>query len=123
VFLKNRLASRLRDTVVSMADRIAPKLDGRYESVQIRSQATKWASYSTTGTLSFNVRCGFLPLEYVRYLVAHELAHSINTSHDEAFWSLVETVVDEPRRRSTDLEGFAAALGRNEVWADILAEW
>ncbi|MEZ3145551.1 M48 family metallopeptidase [Halobaculum sp. MBLA0143] len=122
-FLKNRLASRLRDTVVSMADRVAPKLDGDYETVQIRNQATKWASYSTTGTLSFNVRCGFLPLGYVRYLVAHELAHSVNTSHDAAFWSLVETVVDDPRQRSTELEGFAAALGRNEVWGEILAEW
>lgn len=122
-FLKNRLASRLRDTVVSLADRIAPELDASYETVQIRNQATKWASYSTTGTLSFNVRCAFLPVEYVRYLVAHELAHSCNTSHDTAFWSLVETVVDEPRRRSSELEGFVAAVGRNEVWSEILAEW
>lgn len=122
-FLKNRLASRLRDAVVSLADRIAPELDASYEAVQIRNQATKWASYSTTGTLSFNVRCAFLPMEYVRYLVAHELAHSCNTSHDAAFWSLVETVVDEPRRRSSELEGFAAAVGRNQVWSEILAEW
>ncbi len=75
---------------------IAPRLDaalaraGRsYTTLQIRGQRTRWASCSTTGTMSFNWRLLLAPREILDYVVEHEVAHLDVQDHSERFWRLV----------------------------------
>ena len=40
-----------------------------------------------------------LPPSLIEYLVVHELVHQVEPTHDERFWSLVECVVPDNRKR------------------------
>jgi predicted metal-dependent hydrolase len=77
---------------------IAPRLDaavaraGRsYSTLQIRGQSTRWASCSTSGTMSFNWRLLLAPAEILDYVVEHEVAHLDVQDHSERFWRLLAT--------------------------------
>jgi predicted metal-dependent hydrolase len=91
------------------ADRLTPPLmqlvrDLNYSvaRVVIRCQRTRWGSCSTRGTVSLNCSLVFLRPEVVRYLFAHELAHTKHMNHSVHFWRLVERL--EPDYRSLDRE-------------------
>jgi predicted metal-dependent hydrolase len=78
------------------AAEIAPRLDaacGRwgvsYERLAIRGQRTRWASCSSSGTMSFNWRLLLAPAEILDYVVEHEVAHLEVDDHSERFWDLL----------------------------------
>lgn len=122
-FVRNRLIGALRSTIETLAEPLSEQFAVSFDRIQIRNQRTKWASCSTSGTLSFNIRCAFLPISHIRYLVAHELAHFEVQDHSDAFWDLVETAVEHPTRYSDELEGFWLLVNRNPVWESILETW
>jgi len=122
-FLRNRLIEVLRSTIEALAEPLAEQFEVSYNQIHIRNQRTKWASCSTSGTLSFNIRCAFLPISHIRYLVAHELTHFEVPDHSDAFWNLLKTAVEHPTRHSNELEGFWLLVNRNPVWKSILETW
>jgi predicted metal-dependent hydrolase len=76
---------------------IAPRLDaatrraGRtYGALTIRAQRTRWASCSSSGTMSFNWRLLLAPAQILDYVVEHEVAHLDVPDHSARFWALVE---------------------------------
>lgn len=122
-FVRNRLIEALRSIIVSLAEPLTGQFAVSYDEIHIRNQRTKWASCSTSGTLSFNIRCAFLPISHIRYLVAHELAHFEVPDHSDRFWEMVQAAIDNPRRFSDELEGFWLLVNRNPMWASILETW
>lgn len=122
-FLRNKIIDALRSTIETLAKPLTKQFGVSYDQIHIRNQQTKWASCSTSGTLSFNIRCAFLPISHVRYLVAHELAHFEVPDHSDAFWDLVETAVEHPTQYSDELEGFWLLVNRNPVWDSVLETW
>ena len=50
---------------------------------------TKWASYSQKGNLTINALLKYLPERLVRYVVFHEMIHSIEKRHNENFWKII----------------------------------
>lgn len=50
---------------------------------------SRWGSCSTTGTMSLSWRLAFAPLDVMRYVVMHELAHRRHMDHSPAFWAFV----------------------------------
>jgi hypothetical protein len=44
----------------------------------------------------------FLPAELVRYILIHELCHTVHLNHSREFWSLVARF--EPRWKSLDAQ-------------------
>lgn len=122
-FLRNRLTEALRSAITSLAEPLTEQFVVSYDELNIRNQRTKWASCSTGGTLSFNIRCVFLPITHIRYLVAHELVHFEVPNHSNLFWELVETEADNPHRYSDELEGFWLLVNRNPRWESILENW
>lgn len=60
-----------------------------YERLAIRRQRTRWGSCSTRGTISLNACLLFQSPEVMRYLLVHELAHTGQMNHANAFWASV----------------------------------
>lgn len=119
-FLEESLRQALREAVRTIARPFCGRLQTGYETLAIRSQRTKWASCSGNDTLNFNIRCAFLPIPHLEYLVGHEVAHLLEPTHNENFWELVETMVSDAETKRYDLQGFWYALHHNPKWQKLL---
>ena len=64
---------------------------------------SRWGSCSTTGTMSLSWRLAFAPIDVMRYVVMHELAHRRHMDHSPEFWRFV-----------TELYGFG--VERSKRW-------
>lgn len=68
---------------------------GRYTSITVRDQKTRWGSCSSRGTLSFNYRLIFAPPRVLDYVVVHELCHLTHMNHSKDFWNMVASVMPD----------------------------
>jgi predicted metal-dependent hydrolase len=98
-WLKRAAQERLAPSLL----RMAADLNYPVARVAIRCQRTRWGSCSTRGTVSLNCSLVFLPPEVVRYLFAHELAHTRHMNHSASFWRLVEKIEPDYRRLDREL--------------------
>lgn len=119
-FLLNQTREAVREAVTTIVDSMCATHKLRVEQISIRNQQTKWASCSSGHTLNFNLRSAFLPYDHLRYLAAHEVAHTRHPEHSEAFWDLVGLMVPEYDRYRDELQMFWYALHRNEDWEKLL---
>ena len=60
-----------------------------FDKLTIRGQKTRWGSCSSRETISLNYKLLFLPPEFVRYVLIHELCHTKELNHSAKFWTLV----------------------------------
>lgn len=85
--IKNQLLFFIKQT----ADEYAQKLNTSYKKIRIRRQRSKWASYSNSGSMSFNFKLAFVPKRFIQYIVFHELVHSKVFAHNKQFWSIIDS--------------------------------
>lgn len=85
----------------------AVKLSARVSVISVRPMTTKWASYSTTGRLTFDASLLDLREELQDYVIVHELLHFHAPNHGKLWKSLMrvhlgayEQLEDELRRVS-----------------------
>jgi predicted metal-dependent hydrolase len=83
------LAQRAEVTLLPQLRELAIAADFRYERGQIRGQRTRWGSCSGRGTLSLNWHLLFLSPQQVRYVLLHELCHTVELNHSPRFWRLL----------------------------------
>ncbi|MDW3024690.1 MAG: SprT family zinc-dependent metalloprotease [Alphaproteobacteria bacterium] len=57
--------------------------------IALRDTTSRWGSCSSTGTMSFSWRLAFAPVDVMRYVVMHELAHIKHMNHSAEFWATV----------------------------------
>lgn len=57
--------------------------------IALRDTTSRWGSCSSTGTMSFSWRLAFAPVDVMRYVVMHELAHVKHMDHSVEFWATV----------------------------------
>jgi predicted metal-dependent hydrolase len=98
-WLKHAAYERLAPRLLQLAN----ELHCSVSRVSIRCQRTRWGSCSTRGTVSLNCSLVFLPMEVVRYLFVHELAHTRHMNHSDGFWRLVERIEPDYRRLDKEL--------------------
>jgi predicted metal-dependent hydrolase len=60
-----------------------------YDAAGIRLQHSRWGSCSSRRSITLNSKLLFLPEHLVRYIMVHELCHTVHMNHSRAFWSLV----------------------------------
>jgi predicted metal-dependent hydrolase len=66
-----------------------------YRRIRISDARTRWGSCSPRKTLSFSWRLAMAPDEVVDYVVAHELAHTVELNHSDRFWRFLKTMIPE----------------------------
>ena len=85
--VRDFIKARFLDTVKQMI-RTAPR-EFWPKRIAIRDTSSRWGSCSTSGTMSFSWRLAFAPVDVMRYVVMHELAHQKHMDHSPAFWHQV----------------------------------
>lgn len=61
-----------------------------FSGITVRMQRTRWGSCSAKGAISLNARLLFLPPELARYVLLHELAHTVHMNHSGDYWRFLE---------------------------------
>lgn len=98
--------ARFKARVEAWADR----LDAPVTSISVRAMRHKWASYSTTGRLTFDSTLLGLREELQDYVIAHELLHSHAPNHGRLWKSLMRAHLGEYERLELELRRVAGGL-------------
>jgi len=108
------LTARARARLVPWLERVSEEAGLAFGAVSIRAQKTRWGSCSTQRHISLNRNLLFLTPAVVRYLMVHELCHTVHLNHSRRFWELVGRLC--PDYRSLDRE-LAQAARSIPAWA------
>jgi predicted metal-dependent hydrolase len=104
------------DKLMARARQLSQKyLEGLARPTSVRwagNQQTRWGSCTPTdGTIRLSTRLQGMPGWVVDYVLVHELAHLLESGHNERFWQLVERFPRTERARGF-LEGVESAVRR-----------
>ncbi|MBN1194776.1 MAG: M48 family metallopeptidase [Methanomicrobiaceae archaeon] len=117
--LKKALISWLREDLSGRIARHAARMDVAPGRLSIRMQRTRWASCSSRGTISANLRLMAIPPELREYIVVHELAHLIEPNHSARYWRLVMTYYPGFAEAQQELKKYWVVVERSAIWKQI----
>jgi len=89
----------------------ADRLEVRVPSITMRPMKTKWASYSTTGRLTFDAFLPELQEDLQDYVIVHELLHSRVPNHGKLWKSIMRAHLGDYER----LEEKLKEIAKNQV--------
>jgi predicted metal-dependent hydrolase len=95
--LRRWLVRQARASLVPWLDELSAQSGLLYGSVSVRGQRTRWASCSSRGNINLNYRLLFLAPDVVRYILNHELCHTVHLNHSRRFWNKVGSLEPEFR--------------------------
>jgi predicted metal-dependent hydrolase len=72
--------------------------------VQIRAMQTKWASISTTGSMTLDLGLLTLPKELGEFVIVHELVHLLVPNHGRVFKSFMHAYLPDWETREKQLQ-------------------
>jgi predicted metal-dependent hydrolase len=107
------MRDRMSGTIAAKAElkervrRWAGKLGAQVTSISVRPMTTKWASYSTTGRLTFDSALLELGEELQDYVIVHELLHFHAPNHGKLWKSLMRAHLGEYERHEGELRRVA----------------
>jgi predicted metal-dependent hydrolase len=87
--LQQWIAHKARLHLPPWLHRVSKETKLPFQQVSIRRQKTIWGSCSVRKTISLNSKLLFLSSDLVRYVLTHELCHTIHLNHSDDFWNLV----------------------------------
>lgn len=93
----------------------AEKLGAPVTSISVRVMSTKWASYSTTGRVTFDALLINLREDLQDYVIVHELLHFHAPNHGKLWKSLMRAHLGEYEKLEAELRRFA---GQRSVAGD-----
>ncbi|MBK1722709.1 M48 family metallopeptidase [Thiocystis violacea] len=84
-----------------------------YSGLSVKNQRSRWGSCTHQCRISLNGKLLFLPPEQVRYVMVHELCHTLEHNHSTRFWERV-------RRHEPRIELMHASM--REAWR-LIPDW
>jgi hypothetical protein len=99
----NRKKQRFKERAKGWADR----LEEPVTSITVRPMKTKWASYSTSGRLTFDALVLELRGELQDYVIVHELLHARVPNHGKLWKSLMRAHLGDYENLESELKEIA----------------
>lgn len=87
---KTRTKKQLKAFVIKIAKTSQAELNTRINKIFFKKMKTKWASHSKNNNLTVNTLLKYLPDDLIKYIIHHEIAHSLERKHSQRFWNIIE---------------------------------
>lgn len=85
--LRRWLARRAKESLIPWLESMSGEWGLRLNKIIIKNQRTRWGSCSADGVISLNAKLMFLSPRLVRYVLMHELCHTLERNHTRHFWT------------------------------------
>ena len=83
-----------------------------YNKITVKDAGSRWGSCSSAKNLNFSLALLACPYDFVRYVVAHELTHTVHLNHSSDFYKMLETVSPSPLKEAKSLSSSCSYLIR-----------
>jgi len=87
-----------------MLEVLAEEHGFHFNKLSIRSQKTRWGSCASNKNISLNSKLLLMPENVVKYVMIHELCHTLEMNHSSRFWRLVEDCDPQYRENRKQLK-------------------
>ena len=74
--------------------------------ITFRKTKRQWGSCSATNNISLNTMLAKLPIDVVKYVIVHELAHIRHKNHQKEFWALVKRYMPNYKQLQNELKTY-----------------
>jgi len=81
-----------RDRLKEASDQYSSAVGRSYARLTLRDTRSRWGSCTAEGNLMYSWRLVMAPIEVLRYVAAHEVAHLKELNHSPAYWDVVEKI-------------------------------
>ena len=88
--LRSWLTTRAENFLGSWLRALSKDCNLPFNQISVRGQKTRWGSCSSDRNISLNYKLLFLPPQVTRYVLIHELCHTVHMNHSKEFWQLVQ---------------------------------
>lgn len=85
-----RTKQELKNLVSEYMEDYRLNFDFYINNIFYRKMRTKWGSYSGNNNLTLNTMLKYLPEDLIKYVVFHELLHSVEKKHNDTFWKQIK---------------------------------
>ena len=96
--------------IKEQVDFYSKKYGYEYNGLSFSDTRSKWGSCTHDNRLQFSWRLVMAPLLVVRYVVLHELVHTVEKNHSAKFWSRVRMVNPSYKQQIKWLKEFGVTL-------------
>jgi predicted metal-dependent hydrolase len=87
--IENWLKWRAKQRMTQQLMQLAAEQRFTITGVTVKKQKSRWGSCSSRGNINLNLKLIFLPPELVRYIMIHELCHTLHMNHSTRYWETV----------------------------------
>ena len=77
-----------------------------YPKLSLRRMQSSWGSCSAKGTISLNIKLIQVPVEFIDYVIVHELCHLKYLHHEPEFYKLLSRMMPDWQRKKEKLDRF-----------------
>ena len=78
----------------SLVQEVAVETNLHFKNISIRKTKSRWGSCTVQNNLNFSSYLMLLPDHLIRYVIIHELCHTIHKNHGPRFWQLLDKLTD-----------------------------
>ena len=111
---KEFLRVQTKKAVLPIVTEIANQHGFRYGKLCIRASYSRFGSCSEKNNLNFSLALAAFPIDFIRFVVSHELCHTVHFNHSKNFYALLDKVC--PENKSIKSSG---AKQRSEILKSI----
>jgi hypothetical protein len=77
-----------------------------YPKISIRKMQSSWGSCSAKGLISLNIKLIQVSVEYIDYVITHELCHLKHLHHEAGFYKLLSRIMPGWQVKKEKLDRF-----------------
>ena len=108
------LQRRAKQVLPDWLGQVSVELGLGFNRATVRGQKTRWGSCSAQKNINLNRALLFVSPEAVRYLMIHELCHTVHLNHSLRYWALVASKMPDYEKYEAELRGALRSIPR---WA------